>query len=139
MWRVPAQRIRLDLDPFVEVEPIHAWAIQFEGYQLLAAFMAAENGTPAEYEALAALYTRFVEEAQPQWDICDARGPVPTTARGMMRLPIDLGLSMVSQWVESLIVEKPEDAPLAVVDTVIPPGPANQEIKRVLRAKKKAA
>ena len=142
MWRVPSERIRLDLDgPSVEVERIGSWNIQYEGLSLLSRFMAASKQQD-EYVALNALYEHVVREVQPQWDIVDHLGAVPTTARGMARLPLDLGLSIASLWLQTFVpAEKPEASqaePASAVDAVIPPGPMNLEIKRRLRKKKAA-
>ena len=155
MWRVPSERIPLDLGgPSVEVERLGSWHLQFESVQLLRAYEVATKPED-EYRALNALFDLFVREAQPQWDIVDSQGPVPTTARGMSRLPLVLSLGIVSLWAMSLPVEKAEaeeqaeerpevpglqlvesQAPSAV-DAVIPPGPANREVKRRLRVAKR--
>jgi hypothetical protein len=149
MWRLPGDRTTLDLDgPSVEVEPLHSWHIADECKSYWAAFMAATKAED-ERRALNALYTTFVAEALPSWDIADHRGPIPATAAGMTRLPLPLVDSIIGQWLQTLNA-KPEreaiaglhvvesDAPTAV-DALIPPGPANREIKRRLRAAKKAA
>lgn len=157
MWRVPGERVTLDLDgPTVEVERLSAWVVMFECLQLYERFNAASK-PEAEYDALTNLYDRFVVEAQPTWDISDHRGVVPNTARGMTRLPTSLALAMVSQWMatfavsaeeqETAVAPRPDipglrlvesQAPSAV-DAVVPPGPLNREIKRRLRAAKKKA
>ena len=142
MWRIPGERIALDLDgPSVEVERLRSWSIQFEGLSLLARFMAASKQQD-EYLALNALFEHVVREAQPQWDIVDHLGAVPTTARGMARLPLDLGLSIASLWLETLVAVEKKEAeaePPSAVDALIPPGPMNREIKRRLRSVKKVA
>ena len=140
MWQVPGERIALGLDgPSVEVERLRSWSIQFEGLSLLARFMAASKQQD-EYLALNALFEHVVREAQPQWDIVDHLGAVPTTARGMARLPLDLGLSIASLWLETLATPASEPAEVpSAVDTLIPPGPMNLEIKRRLQRAKKAA
>jgi len=144
MWRVPGERIALDLGgPFVEVERLRSWSIQFEGLSLLGRFMAASRPQD-EYLALNALYEYVVREAQPQWDIVDHLGAVPPTARGMARLPGGLARAIASLWLETFVpAEKaaPENAaPPSAVDALVPPGPVNLEIKRRLRrAKRKAA
>lgn len=142
MWRIPGERVPLDLDgPTVEVERLTAWPLQFECLALLGRFMAAEK-PEAEYAALGDLFSRFVLEAQPSWDIVDHRGAVPNTARGMMRLPTDLALPMVQLWLETLTAaaEEPEAAqPPTAVDAIVPEGPLNREIKRRLRSVRAAA
>lgn len=147
MYRLPGDRIQLDLGgPSVEVEPIHAWAIQFEAYLLLRRLADAEEGTPRQYTAFKDLCEYVAPEAQIQWDIVDHQGPVPTTARGMMRLPITLAAQLAEQWIATIVVpeaqqfeELPDElnvmqtnAPSAV-DALVPPGPLNRELKRRLR------
>src|SRR3990167_5740429 len=110
MWQVPGERIALGLDgPSVEVERLRSWSIQFEGLSLLRRFGAAEKPQD-EYLALNALYEHVVREAQPQWDIVDHLGAVPTTARGMVRLPLQLGLSIASLLLETLSTPASEPA-----------------------------
>jgi hypothetical protein len=135
----------LDLDgPSVEVEPIRSWNIEQECLHGWRVFVAAK--TPeASYVALSTLYQQFIIEAQPSWDIVDHRGPVPTTVRGMARLPLDLQVSILGRWRDTYVVaEKPEREPLpfsviesdapSAVDAVFPPGsPVNREAKRRLR------
>lgn len=135
MWQVPGERITLDLDgPSVEVERLRSWPVQYQVLALAAAFNAAN--TPAtEYAALVPLFERFVYEAQPSWSIADHRGAIPATAAGMMRLPLPLGVAMVTQWLESLPV--PAAQPSAV-DGARLPEPVKREIKRRLQAVKAA-
>lgn len=137
MWSIASERITLDLDgPSVEVERLHSWMVQFQVLALAGVYNRAQTSV-AEYAALVPLFERFVYEAQPSWSISDHRGAIPCTAGGMARLPIRLGLAMIDRWLESLIVPKPDEAESAV-DAVVPPGPANREIKRRLRAVKAA-
>jgi len=144
MWRIPGERIRLDLGgPSVEVEPLRSWMIQTECLFLAQKVKDAAEGA-AEYVALNALFEFVVREAQPQWDIVDHLGAVPTDARGMGRLPLTLALEIVDAWTGSLnarpeMPEVPEglyvvesDAASAV-DALIPPGPLRQTVKRRLR------
>lgn len=138
MWRIPGERIRLDLDgPTVEVERISSWALQFEFTQLALAWANASK-PGAEYAALVPIFERFLLEAQPTWDIADHRGPIPVTVRGMARLPLSISLGMFNQWLGSLPVAQEEDQPESAVDAVIPPGPVNLEIKRRLKKAKAA-
>lgn len=138
MWRVPSERIALDLGgPTVEVERICSWSIQFEGLSLLGRFNVAAKAQD-EYVALNGLFEHVIREAQPQWDIVDHLGPVPATARGMARLPLDLGLAIASQWLGTLPQKKEAAEPPSAVDAVIPPGPLNREIKRRLKSVKAA-
>jgi hypothetical protein len=70
----------------------------------------------------------------------------------MARLPLDVSLAMVSMWLDTLPQAQVEETegeqpqlsvvgePPTAVDAVIPPGPANREVKRRLRtARRKAA
>jgi hypothetical protein len=156
---VPGERVTLDLDgPTVEVERLSSWVVEYEFSRLLDRFNAA-TGPAAEHAALADVFTRFVLEAQPTWDIVDHRGAVPATTAGLARLPLPIALSIVSLWSltsqgadevpEDEVPEdaRPEvpglrlvesDAPSAV-DAVIPPGPFNRQIKKQLRAVKTRA
>lgn len=148
MWRVPNERVVLDLDgPSVEVAPIRSWAIQFEALALASVFQRASS-PEEEYPALKTAYEYFIAEGQPQWDIVDHRGAVPVTARGMLRLPDALASEIVNQWLATFEAkaEHPEieglhvvesDAPSAV-DALIPPGPLQTAVKRRLRRAKAA-
>lgn len=136
MYRLPGERVKLDLDgPTVEVEPIRSWMIQTESLALAARLGAAEEGV-AEYAALKSLYEFFVAEAQPTWDIGDHRGAIPNTAAGMMRLPLALASSIISQWQDSLPKAPAADLPSAV--DILPDGPGKDEVKRRLRSVKAA-
>lgn len=145
MHRIGGNRIRLDLDAFVEVEPIHAWTVQVQSIALGAAFQAAQ-GPAAEINALAAWVDHFVTEAQPQWDYVDHHGPVPPNGRGMMTLPLETMAAMIAQWQDSLNV-KPEREPLpfsviesdapSAADALLPPAAA-REVKRQLRRRRAA-
>ena len=133
-YRLPGKRVALDLDgPSVEVEPIHAWAIQLVGTNLWQAFE--DAATPqAELNALGAIGRFLVAEAQPVWDIVDHRGPIPVSETGMLRLPHTLLLEIHAAWLATFSAEQPASA----VDALIPPGPARNEVKRRLRAVKAA-
>ncbi len=148
MYRLNGERITLDVGgPSVDVEPIHSWQIEVEAAALRDVFLAASRPQD-EYGALNALIAVFVSEAQPVWDIADHLGPVPATARGMARLPLDMQLAMLGQWLESRqVAEQAKHEPItgihlvesgaaSAVDTVIPLGPFNAAVKRRLRAKK---
>ena len=154
MWKVPSERIALDLDgPTVEVERLISWTTQYEGLHTLARFMEASKPSD-EYVALRSLWEQFIAEAQPSWDIVDNRGPVPATAAGMARLPLTLSIAICSMWLNSLVVEEVEEeedresvpglrlveskAPSAV-DAVMPPGQGATTVKRRLRAAKRQA
>jgi hypothetical protein len=143
VWKVPSERVTLDLDgPSVEVEPIRSWNIHLESLHAWRVVADAEK-PEAKYVALTKLYEQFIFEAQPTWDIADHRGPVPATARGMARIPLDLQLAILAAWVDSYGVKQEReplpfsviesDAPSAV-DAVFPPStPVNRELKRRLR------
>jgi hypothetical protein len=134
MYRLPGERVALDLDgPTVTVEPIRSWAIRFEFAVLVGRYDAAADEA-AQYAALTPIFGYFVAEAQPAWDIADQTGPIPATARGMVRLPLGLAFEICTGWVNTLPVELP-----SAVDAVVPPGPVHDEIKRRLRSVKKAA
>ena len=149
MYRLPGERIRLDLDgPTVEVEPLRSWMLQAECLLLAQKAVAAAEGAP-QYVALNDLYEYVIREAQPQWDIVDHIGAVPLTARGMARLPLPLAMEICNQWLETLDakpepVEVPEGLHLvesdahSAVDAKIPPGPVNRELKRRLNRAKAA-
>lgn len=107
-------------------EPIHALGVA------RAAAWAKAKGAD-ELTALSALYELFVSEAQPTWDIADHKGPVPATAAGMLRLPLSLGLSIVSGWLETITPKA------SAVDEVIPAGPLRDQLNAKLREKRKAA
>lgn len=133
MWRVPGERVKLDLDgPTVEVEPIRSWALLVETTALAATYKKAA-GTAAQYEAVSRLFEAFCATARPQWDIVDGFGPVPASGAGMKRLPLDLALDMFAKWQDTF--PKPKSS---AVDKVLRPGsPVNLEVKR--RMKRKAA
>jgi hypothetical protein len=125
---LPSIRITLELDgPSVEVteiiaEPIHALGVA------RAAAWAGAKGESAQLTALRELYELFAAEAQPTWDIADHRGPVPATSAGMLRLPIPLGLSIVSGWLDTITPKT------TAVDELTPPGPLRDQLNRRLKA-----
>jgi hypothetical protein len=113
----------------VEVQDIAAWSIYQTAVGLASAYFAAT--TPAaEFGALETLYGYFCLEAQPTFEIVDHRGVVPATPSGMMRLPLELGLGIVSEWAEAFVAEPPETA----VDKLVPPGPKRDRLNAQLRA-----
>ena len=114
----------------VEVTPIVAWAVAFRASELAAAYYTATAGKP-ELAALEALYGHFLIEAQPQWDIVDHRGPVLPTTGGMLRLPVDLALGLVNEWVATITPKA------SAVDAVLPPGPLRDDLNAQLRAIRK--
>lgn len=131
-YRLASERVALDLDgPSVEVEPIHAWAIQRLGIGYYDAYEEAKS-PEAEFDALLALYRFVVAEAQPAWDIVDHRGPVPATESGFLRLPPTLGLSIVLEWLRT------GNPKASAVDKTMPPGPTRDELNRRLKAKRAA-
>ncbi len=131
-YRLPSERVTLELDgPSVEVtalsaEPIHALGVA------RAAAWAQAKGQAEQVNALTALYELFVAEAQPIWDILDHRGPVAATASGMLRLPVALGVSIISGWLDTMTPKT------TAVDEIIPPGDLRDELNKRLRAKKAA-
>jgi hypothetical protein len=134
-YRLPSARAPVEIEdgPTVEVCSIGAWPIYRTAVGLVSAFLAAKPA--AEAAALRELYTFFVAEAQPTWEIVDHRGPVLPTADGMLRLPvIDIALKIIDGWV-STFQPVPE---ATAVDAMIPPGPLRDELNRGLRRSKKA-
>jgi hypothetical protein len=137
-YRLPGDRVALDLDgPLVEVEPVHAWAIQRLGVREYLAYQAATE-PDAELAALLSLFRFVAGEAQPSWDIADHRGLIPATGEGMLRLPLELSLRIVADWLGTLPVAADVEEPGSVVDEVLPPGPLRDEVKTRLRAVKAA-
>lgn len=133
-YRLPSGRVTIEVDGYdglqVEVTPIGAWPIYRAAVVLSSAFYAAEAGTAAEFDALRAVYTHFLFEGQPTWEIVDHRGVVPPTVAGMMRLPLPLALGMVTDWTVAFTAEPPATA----VDKMVPEGPLRDELNRRLRA-----
>jgi hypothetical protein len=132
VYRLPDERVSLDLDgPIVEVQRCASWMVYQQVVRLYAAYVAAK--TPAaEYDALVQTFARFVDEAQPTWQIADHTGPVPPTLAGMTRLPLEMSLRMVTDWLETITPKA------SAVDAIIAPGPMRDELKRRLKAKKAA-
>jgi hypothetical protein len=143
VYQVPGARIALDLGgPSVEVERVRSWAVQVEAANLGASFVGAKSPED-EYKALRTLFQFFLYEAQPIWDLGDHHGPIPPTADAWRRIPNDLLFEIIGQWQDSLAAAEPVEAPAGltvvpdVVDHLIPPGPANRQIKRQLAAAKR--
>jgi hypothetical protein len=113
----------------VEVQDIGAWPIYQAAVSLAAAYFGA-SGAAAEYAALERVYGYFCAEALPTFEVIDHRGVVPATPSGMMRLPLEIGLGMVSEWAEAFIAEPPQTA----VDKRVPPGPMRDRLNRQLKA-----
>lgn len=135
-YRLPGERVTLDTDGDVTVEPIRSWVIQHLGLRRYGAFQSAAAGD-AEAVALNAMGEYLMAEAQPAWDITDHRGAIPATASGYLRLPLALQQGIYLGWLETLIVPQEEHA--SAVDALVPPGKFRTAIKRELRSVKKAA
>jgi hypothetical protein len=133
-YRLPGGRVPLTPDGYdglqVEVEPIGAYPIYRAAVELVTAFYAADSGTAAEFELLTLTYGHFLIEAQPSWAIVDHRGAVHPTPAGMLRLPTELGLALVTDWAALFVAEPAETA----VDKLIPEGPLRDELNTRLRA-----
>lgn len=129
MYRLPGERRPISIveGPFggasAEVETIPSWPLQTTAARLAAAFYAAD-GPAAEVRALSELYEFFVAEAQPTWALADHRGAIPASVDGMWRLPLDVAMEFVAQWIQP---------PASVVDDVVPAGPVQAELKQRLR------
>jgi hypothetical protein len=131
-YRLPAERVTVEVGPTVEVESIGAWPIYHTAIGLISACTAATTEA-ATADALHRLYTFFVAEAMPTWEIIDHRGPILPTAEGMLRLPVnEVALAIIEAWAETF-VPKP-----SAVDEMIPEGPLRDELNAGLRAAKKA-
>jgi hypothetical protein len=133
-YRLPGGRVTLEVDGYdglqVEVEPIGAWPVFLHATALSSALFAAEDGSVEQLNALVTVYTHFLAEAQPTWQIVDHRGPVQTTVAGMLRLPVALGVGLASDWIERFAAAPPETA----VDKLVPPGELRDELNAKLRA-----
>lgn len=135
VYRLPDARVTLDLDgPQVEVQRLIAPGVWLLGMRDLEKVISAK-GPDGQIAGLVPLYERLVAEAKPVWDIADHAGAVPVTASGMLRLPIELGLRIVTGWLETFGAEEPASA----VDAIIEPGPHREALKKRLREKKQAA
>jgi hypothetical protein len=91
------------------------------------------------------MFQFFLYEAQPVWDLADHHGPIAVLPDAWRRIPHDLLFDIIGQWQDSLQAEQAVEAPPEltlvpdVVDHIIPPGQANREIHRRLRAAKRRA
>jgi hypothetical protein len=133
-YRLPSERVTLNIEdgPTVEVEKVSADLIYQHAVGLLSACFGAKDGK-ASAAALTELYTFFVLEAQPTWEIVDHRGPVAATAAGMYRFPSKLGVDICLEWAGTYIEKA------TAVDELIPPSPLRDQLNAKLRAKRKAA
>lgn len=133
---LPGSRVLLDLDgPSVEVDQVLSETIHLLGIVRLGKLLGSR--TPeAKIAAKTELYELVAQEARPTWDIIDHRGPVPPTSTGMLRLPDEIGLVIVTGWLDTLPV--PEEAKGTAVDAVVPPGKVRNELNRRLRLVKAA-
>lgn len=133
-YRLPSERVTLtsETGAAIEVAPVSAWALAFHASGLIAAYNAADPGG-AELMALRDLYRFFVAEAQPTWAIIDHRGPITPTAEGMYRLPLDIALPMIGEWIGTLTPKS------TAVDEMVPPSPLRDQLNAKLRAKRKVA
>lgn len=107
-----------------------AWPVAHVATSLVAAFYRAKAGE-AELAALRELFAYFVAEAQPAWDVEDHRGLVPPTAAGMLRLPVEVALGLVGEWLGTLVPQT------TAADEVLPAGPVRDEVNAALRAARK--
>ena len=117
-----------DLD--IEVAPVVAWPIAHTAARLADAYNVATPGD-AELVALRELYGFFVVEAQPEWDIVDHRGRIAPTTAGMLRLPLDLALSLIGAWLDTITPKS------TAVDELVPPGPVRDALNTALKSKRR--
>jgi hypothetical protein len=134
MYRVDGGRVALDLGgPSVEVERIVAFPIYWAGVRLTAAFDT-DASPERQSAALEALYGFVVAEGQPTWDLADARGPIPATAAGMLRLPVmEIAMKIVLGWLDTYRVGEPSTA----ADELLPEGALRDSINAELRKKRR--
>ena len=127
-YRLPTDRVQVTVEDLtVEISSLVAWPVAYTADRLVTAFYAAKPGA-AELVALRELYAYFVLEAQPVWDVEDHRGRIPPTSAGMLRLPTNIALGLVVEWLETG-TPKPTAA-----DEVLPDGPVKDEVNAALRA-----
>jgi len=130
-YRLPTERVQVTTDDLsIEVTSVVAWAVAHTAGSLVDAFYAAKPGDP-ELEALKALYSFFLTEAQPSWEIEDHRGRIPTTVTGMLRLPLEAALGLIAEWVATA-TPKP-----TVADEALPPGPVRDEVNAALKRERR--
>jgi hypothetical protein len=133
-YRLPSERVTVEVEngPPIEVERLGVWTLAWTGAYLVGQFYAA-TAPEAELAALRNIGAYFIVEAQPTWDIADHRGPIPVTVDGFLRLPDPMALAMVRAWLET------QHEKASAVDELVPPGEAREELKRRLKASRKAA
>lgn len=125
-------RVTITAGATVEVAPVLAWPLAFQAGRLIEAYQSAKPGA-AELVALRDLYGFFIAEAQPTWTIIDHRGPIQPTTEGMYRLPLDVSLPIIAEWMATLIPKE------TAVDKLVPPSPLRDQLNAKLSAKRKAA
>ena len=81
-----------------EVDSINAMPIQYGALAKAAAVGVGDTDLPA----LRALYDYFASVGRPVWNIVDPIGPGPATGAGMLRVPVDLMVALVTLWIETL-------------------------------------
>ena len=131
-YRLTSERVTLTIEdgPTVEVEKVHADLIYQHAVGLTSAFLSAK---PEKQTApLQDLYSFFVKEAQPTWEIVDHRGPIAPSVEGMYRLPVTLGVSIVMEWAGTFIEKE------TAVDKLIPPSVLRDRLNTKLRTKRAA-
>lgn len=129
-FRLPSERVTLNIEdgPAVEVEKVATDLVYQQAVGLTSAVFG-DGGI----KALADLYSLFVNEGQPTWEIIDHRGPVPATLGGMLRLPTKLALDIALEWAGTYIEKS------TAVDEIIPPSPLRDLLNDDLKRKRKAA
>ncbi len=130
--RLASERVPVRVDDLtVEVEVVHSWPLYVHGVRLGATFDP-EKPAAAQMAALDAIYSNFVAEAQPTWEIVDHRGPVPATVAGMLRLPLSIAFGMTNGWLETAEVQA------SAVDMLIPEGKLRDDLNAALKGKRSA-
>ena len=114
-----------------EVSRIGAWPVWVNAVRLFSAYLEAQEQV-AEVKALGELYTFFIGEAQPTWNVRDHRGPIQPTADGMWRLPLQWALPLIEAWIDTI----PKEPPPSAVDAVVPPGKLRDDLNAGLRKKR---
>lgn len=124
-------RVTLTIEdgPTVEVGPLLSWATLVIAGEQFRKYVEAKSPTDGVL-ALRDLFDLFVREAMPTWEIVDPHGSVPTTAEGMLRLPLAMTMQMVEGWLDTA-----EEKPTAA-DKIMPDGPAKDTINLALRRKR---
>ena len=128
-YRLPDNALTLVLDepPYagaeIEVRLGVGLGVYARARTWLGRFRDAEAGGDEEQAAIEAVYSLFVDEALLAWNLIDHRGPVPPTTEGMLRLPLLLGLEIVSTWLAALMavpVPLGSDSPAGEPPTRLP-------------------